>query len=338
MSGQSRSAELGDREAAWHIGRRTLPPPAGASQQLRESVAATPRPDPAVAPMLPSDPAALSAIVAQADSMTIEMVRSLREQLPVTVTRDVIEGVEVHRVVPAETDPRHDDHLFVYVHGGAFVLNGGEASLVEPILIAHRTGMQVLSIDYRMPPSWPAPTGTDDVMAVYRSVLRERSGHSVALGGTSGGGNMCMVTVQHAIRDGVDVPGALYLGTPGADMTETGDSVFINEGIDRTLVSYSHYVNAVRVYAGDLDLRDPLISPIYGDFGEFPPTFLLTGTRDILLSATARTHIKIREAGSVADLLVYEGIAHADYAREMASPESHHAYSELNQFLLTHLS
>jgi acetyl esterase/lipase len=250
----------------------------------------------------------------------------------------VIEGVEVHCVAPVEADPRHDDHLFVYVHGGAFVLNGGEASLVEPILIAHRTGMQVLSIDYRMPPSWPAPAGTDDVMAVYLSVLRERSAHSVALGGTSGGGNMCMVTVQHAIRDGIDVPGALYLGTPGADMTDTGDSVFINEGIDRTLVSYSHYVNAVRIYAGDLDLGDPLISPIYGEFGGFPPTFLLTGTRDILLSATARTHIKIREAGSIADLLVYEGIAHADYARETASPESHHAYSELNQFLLTHLS
>jgi len=315
-----------------------LPPPAGASEQLQESIVATPTPDPAVAPMLPSDPVALSAIVAQADSMTIEMVRSLRDQLPVTVTHDVTEGVAVHRVTPVESDPRHDDHLFVYVHGGAFVLNGGEASLVEPILIAHRTGMKVLSIDYRMPPAWPAPAGTDDVMAVYRSVLRERSAHSVALGGTSGGGNMCMVTVQHAIRDGIDVPGALYLGTPGADMTETGDSVFINEGIDRTLVSYAHYVNAVRIYAGDLDLGDPLISPIYAEFGGFPPTFLLTGTRDILLSATARTHIKIREAGSIADLLVYEGMAHADYAREMASPESHHAYSELNQFLLTHLS
>ena len=159
-SDQSPSVEPGDRDAAWHICARTLPPPAGASESLRESVATTPTPDPAVAPMLPSDPVALSAIAAQADSMTIEMVRSLRDQLPVTVTRDVIEGVEVHRVAPVESDPRHDDHLFVYVHGGAFVLNGGEASLVEPILIAQRTGMKVLSIDYRMPPSWPAPAGT----------------------------------------------------------------------------------------------------------------------------------------------------------------------------------
>jgi acetyl esterase/lipase len=54
-------------------------------------------------------------------------------------------------VEPAEVDPRHKDHLFFYVHGGAFVLNTGEAGLSEPILIAHRAKMRVLSIDYRMP-------------------------------------------------------------------------------------------------------------------------------------------------------------------------------------------
>jgi hypothetical protein len=40
----------------------------------------------------------------------------------------------------------------------------------------------------------------------------------------------------------------------------------------------------------------------------------------------------------VADLLVYEGMAHAEYAKEMMSPESHHAYAELNAFLLQYLS
>jgi acetyl esterase/lipase len=50
-----------------------------------------------------------------------------------------------------------------------------------------------------------------------------------------------------------------------------------------------------------------------------PPTFLLTGTRDLFLSNTARTHIKLRQAGAVADLLVYEGVSHGDYATEAAS-------------------
>ena len=84
-------------------------------------------------------------------------------------------------------------------------------------------------------------------------------------------------------------------------------------------------------------MKDPLISPIYGDFQGFPPTFLVTGTRDLFLSNTARAHSKLRQAGTVADLLVYEGMSHADYIHEYASPEAHHFVSELSRFLTQHL-
>ena len=91
------------------------------------------------------------------------------------------------------------------------------------------------------------------------------------------------------------------------------------------------------MYAGDLDLKDPRVSPVYGDFAGFPPTFLVTGTRDLFLSNTVRTHIKLRQAGVVAEVLVYEGVSHGDYAALADSPESVHAYAELNAFLLQHL-
>ena len=91
------------------------------------------------------------------------------------------------------------------------------------------------------------------------------------------------------------------------------------------------------MYPGDNDLKDPLYSPVYGDFHGFPPTFLLTGTRDLFLSNTVRAHIKLRQAGAVADLLVYEDVSHGDYATEATSPESLHAYAEMNAFPLRHL-
>jgi acetyl esterase/lipase len=147
-----------------------------------------------------------------------------------------------------------------------------------------------------------------------------------------------MGMVQHLIELGVDLPGALYLGTPGADMSKTGDSYYINEGVDRVLATYDGFVEAAsRLYANGRDLKDPLVSPLYGDFHGFPPTFLITGTRDLLLSATVRTHIKLRQAGVVADILVYEGMSHGDYGVEATAPESQHAYAELNAFLLRHL-
>ncbi len=160
----------------------------------------------------------------------------------------------------------------------------------------------------------------------------------MALGGTSGGGNLVMATVQRLIELDLDVPGALYLGTPGTDMSKTSDSWYINEGIDRLITSYDGFVEAAsRLYAGGRDLKDPLVSPLYGNVHGFPPTFLVTGTRDALLSNTARTHIKLRQAGVVADILVYEGVSHGDYIAVMDSPESLHAFTELNAFLLHHL-
>ncbi len=121
-------------------------------------------------------------------------------------------------------------------------------------------------------------------------------------------------------------------------MSRTGDSYYINQGIDRALVTYDGLLEAtVLLYANGRDLKDPLVSPLYGDFHGFPPTILITGTRDLLLSSTVRTHIKLRQAGVTADLLVYEGVSHADFLNEFTSPESHHALAELNAFLIQHL-
>jgi acetyl esterase/lipase len=64
---------------------------------------------------------------------------------------------------------------------------------------------------------------------------------------------------------------------------------------------------------------------------------LVTGTRDLFLSNTVRAHTKLRAAGVTADLLVFEGVSHGDYAVEATSPESALTYTDLDAFLLRHL-
>jgi hypothetical protein len=112
---------------------------------------------------------------------------------------------------------------------------------------------------------------------------------------------------------------------------------FINEGIDHHLTNWDKGpAQAAGYYAGDKSYDDPSISPIYGDFNGFPPTYLISGTRDLMLSDTVRTHRKLRQAGVEADLHVYEGIAHADYILLINTPESQEHYRELNAFLSLH--
>jgi epsilon-lactone hydrolase len=75
-------------------------------------------------------------------------------------------------------------------------------------------------------------------------------------------------------------------------LTETGDTFKTNEWLDNIIVSYRGYLHrAARLYAHGNDLKDPHLSPIYGDFhGSRPPAVLTSGTRDLLLSLTVLTH------------------------------------------------
>ncbi len=326
-------------ENGWEIGPTHLPAPAGASDVLADSIRKTPPPDvAAMRQLIPRSEAEWVTLVEERNELNRANVRVLADQLALTVEEERISGVRTYRVSPPEIDRRHQDHLFVYVHGGAYVLNAGEAGLGEAMLIAARTKMPVLSIDYRMPPQHPFPAGLDDVMVVWEHLLVTHSATSVALGGVSAGSGLILAAVHKLIGAGHQIPGALYAGTPWSDLTRTGDSYYTNEGVDRLLVSYDGILaSAVRLYAGARDLTDPLISPIYGDFTGFPPTFLVTGTRDLFLSNTVRTHAKLRAAGVTADLLVFEGVSHGDYALEATSAEALLAYAELDTFLLQHL-
>jgi acetyl esterase/lipase len=326
-------------EHGWEIGPYHLPAPAGASAVLADSIRNTPAPVvDSIRQLIPRSEAEWAAAVEERNEESRANVSTLIDQLGVTVEEKHIGGAGTYRVTPPEIDPRHQDHLFAYVHGGAYVLNAGEAGLVEAMMIAARTKMPVLSIDYRMPPPHPFPAGLDDVVAVWEHVIGTHPAASVALGGVSAGSGLVLAVVHKLIAAGQPTPGALYAGTPWSDLTRTGDSYYTNEGIDRLLVSYDGMLaSAARLYAGGHDLTDPLISPIYGDFTGFPPTFLVTGTRDLFLSNTVRAHTKLRAAGVTADLLVFEGVSHGDYALEATSPESFLAYAELDTFLLQHL-
>jgi acetyl esterase/lipase len=304
MTSQESTTGNKSRETVWRIGPRILPPPTGGSAELRDAIASIPQPDPATMKIEPQSEEEWLAVIAQLDAGKVEANQALREQLSVSVTQEEIEGINVYHLTPAEVDPRHEDHLFVYLHGGAFVLNAGEAGLAESIIIAHRLKMRLMHIDYRMPPKYPTPAGRDDVVTVYKHLLKERPARSMAMGGTSGGANMTMATVQRLIELGLDVPGVLYLGTPGTDVSNTGDSWIINEGIDHILITREGMLEAcVAVYAAGRDPKDPLVSPYYGDVHGFPPTLLITGTRDMLLSSGLRwcfpwrLHLRNERAG-----------------------------------------
>lgn len=313
---------------------RKIPVPATVSPELQKIIAPAWKGN---NDALSFTPEQWKAFQKRADDGRAKALQPVKRRLHVTVEVQKIAGVRVYRVKPEAVAPENRTRLLVHVHGGAYVIGGGEAAAAEAVLMAAHGKIEVVSVDYRMPPDFPFPAALDDTIAVWKEVIKTHSPGSVGLFGTSTGGGMTLATVIRLKELGLPRPGAIMAGTPWSDLTKTGDTYFTNEYVDNSLGTYDGLLQAAaKLYAGKHDLKEPLLSPIYGDLSGFPPAILLSGTRDLFLSNTVRTHQKLLQAGNVAELLVFEGQSHAQYLAP-DTPESATAFQEVAQFFDRHL-
>jgi epsilon-lactone hydrolase len=272
------------------------------------------------------------------EAATVKGLPALREALKVTVEPTTLDGVKAYIVTPQNMPPQNRNRLLVHVHGGCFASFAGESGTVEAIYMAGFGGFKVISVDYRVPPEHPYPAPLDDAMTAWKAATKMAPPKNMAIFGSSAGGNLTLAMVLRAKQEGLPLPAAIAPGTPMSDLTGAGDSFQTNAMVDNVLVAYgANCDKRAALYAAGHDLKDPLLSPVYGDLRGFPPAILTTGTRDLLLSNTVRVHRKLRQAGVEAALQVYEGQSHAHYYRDVSAPESREAFSEIAQFFDRHL-
>ena len=315
---------------------RPLPVPGDVSPQMQAIIARPIAPTFNVVPKTVEDWQAR--IKASADAGALA-VPALAARLHVKVEPAAMAGVPVFVVTPETVAPQNRNRLLIHIHGGCYVLGGGLAAANEAVMMAGLGHYKVISVDYRMPPTAYFPAALDDVVSVYREALKTHPARSMAVFGSSAGGALTLETILRLKQLGVPLPGAIAPGTPMADLTGVGDSFNTNAMVDNVLVSRDGFCDpAAQFYAHGHDPKDPLLSPIYGDMHGFPPAILTTGTRDLLLSNTVRTHRKLKDAGVEADLNVFEAQSHAQYSRDETAPETQAAFGDIARFFDRHLA
>ncbi len=323
--------------SARELPARSLPTPDDVSAALKRAIEA----DASAIPwhLTPKDAAAWKDLVQKAAAATAEKVPGLLKHLEIKCEKSAIADVPVFLLEPPALPPAHADKILLYFHGGGYVFNPGMAGLPEGIYMAAIGKFKVVAVDYRLAPEFPFPAALDDAMAVYRALLKTYPAKNIGVFGSSTGGGMTLALCLRARQEGLPMPGAIAPGTPWSDLSKTGDSYFVNAHVDDVLVQYEGLLEGMaRAYAGGRDLKEPLLSPVYGDMKGFPPAILGTGTRDLFLSNTARTHRKLREAGVEADLLVMEGLSHWQYVQlPPEAPETQFYFSEVAKFFAKHL-
>jgi epsilon-lactone hydrolase len=253
-----------------------------------------------------------------------------RAVYPVKIESQTIAGVPVRVVDPVDATPQHPDRVLLNLHGGGF--NSDSGSLTESIPIANLTHTRVIAVLYRLAPEHPFPAAVDDVVAVYREVLKTYKPGKIAIYGTSAG---AILTGEVAVRFkqlGLPLPGALGIFSGMGDFSLLGDSfaMYALNGLSGHLDIPSAPRDAE--YVGSADPKDPVLSPMYADLHGFPPTLFITSGRDLLLSGTTMLQRAFLRQGVDARLVVFEALPHA-FWNNVSLPESKEAYGIMADFL-----
>ena len=206
--------------------------------------------------------------------------------------------------------PHGNRRVILYCHGGGYTSGNLGYSRVLSSKLAHVTGYDVLSFEYRLAPEHPYPAAVEDALRAWDYLMYLGYGaENVTAAGDSAGGNLALVLCTRLKAAGRRLPRALLLMSPWTDMTMSGASYRERAESDPMLTA--EYIEAVRsAYAGGQDYRSPELSPLLGDLRGFPPALIQVGDHEILYSDSAALQEALHRAQVPCRLEVSEGMWH----------------------------
>lgn len=223
----------------------------------------------------------------------------------VEVRDDTADGVPVRIYKAGEPGA-----TVLYFHGGGFVVGGLDSHDSICAEICAQTGYRVVSVDYRLSPEHVHPAHFDDAMTAAAWALDRYEGNLV-LAGDSAGGKLA-ASVAHRLRDSCNlarITGQLL--------------IYPSLGTDRAGGSYVEHANAPGLSTADVAYYDRLRSggaepgsdPTFAclhdtNFGDLPPTIVISAACDPLADDGRRYRDAIRAAGGHAEWINEEGLIH----------------------------
>lgn len=237
----------------------------------------------------------------------------------------------------------------LYLHGGAFTVGSAHSHRSITAKLAELTGASVCAINYRLMPENPRIAGIEDCRTAYQWVLDNGpDGPSpikkLCVAGDSAGGNLTLSVIQWARAQGLRPADAVVALSPATDATASGPSIRANMATDNMLRPLlGHLMNVPRIVLLYGSLKglgmspsSPLVSPIFGDLANLPPTLIHASSTEILYDDARRYAVKARRAGSDITLQTWSHMPHVWQAFDEMLPEANDAMAEIAKFLKKH--
>jgi epsilon-lactone hydrolase len=260
--------------------------------------------------------------------------QNIRKRYEVSISIQEFGGIPTEVFTPINgVATQNKERVLINLHGGGFKVGSRILSHLESIPISAVAKIKVISVDYRMAPRFYFPAASEDVEAVYIQLLKEYDPRNIGIFGCSAGGLLTAQSVAWLQKKNLPMPGAVGMFCAGGSYWSEGDS-----GNFAAMWSEPPYPKSIRddpnfEYLKETDFSNPLAYPVRSKdiMSRFPPSLLISSTRDLAMSSVVQTHSVLVRQGVPADLYIWEGLPHG-FFMDPDLPQSREMYEVTTRF------
>lgn len=242
----------------------------------------------------------------------------------------VIAGVRCEYITP---DNAVEGTVILFFHGGGYVIGSLNTHRGLASILAVRAAATLVAVDYRLAPEHPFPAAAQDGLAVYRAMIAGgQSPGTIAIAGDSAGGGLALATLMQARDEGLPMPAAAFLMSPFIDLAGTGASVLEKRDVD-VIVRPGMIDGMAATFLAGADARNPLASPLYGEFQGLPPILVHVGSYEAILDDSLRLVRKAAVADVAVEVKVWPRLPHVWQLFAGMLDEGHQSLAEAGAFV-----
>lgn len=246
-----------------------------------------------------------------------------------------VSAVPIEHIIPIS---KKTDKIVLQLHGGGYVVPLIDCYRDCAIEYSKMAGdAEVFSIDYRVAPTNMYPSALDDAVEVYKYLLNNGyDNNKIIIVGDSAGGNLVLSLTLYLKDNNIDLPKAVIAISPWADLEYNASSRRYNKERDLILGSKGLKMRSEVVhprYIEEKDIKNPYISPIYGDYTGFPDLLVQVGSYEVLLDDSKQVISNAKLAGVNVSFTVYKGMSHDFQLLLPKLDESKEAWQEMSNFI-----
>lgn len=245
-----------------------------------------------------------------------------------------IEGMNAEWLVPQNAQK---DKVLLYIHGGGFISGSCLTHRMHVAKFADKCLLRSLVFDYRLAPEHPFPAALEDCIMAYKWLLGQGyASDDIVVGGESAGATLTLSLLLALKAERISLPKAAFSISPVTDLSCSAQSFQYNAANDvAPMGSWSTWTN---MYIAGEDTKNPLLSPLFGNYEGIPPLYICVGTNEIHLDDCVNVAKVAEQHGVKVTLRKWEKMVHAFPLLTPLFPEAKNAFDEICSFITSYTS